>query len=415
MHQEGLVFPGTKIFKAGEPNREILELIRFNSRMPEAVMGDLNAQVAALRTGERRLLELIEKFGEATLDSAVAAILDHGERATLRALAALPHGTWCAEDYLDDDGISDDPLLMRCTVTIASDRFEVDFSGSHGTARGPVNSPFGATIAICKVALKALTSPHEATNAGQTRPLRVHAEPGNLFHAVYPAPTYTLWTGSVALELIFKAIAQGMPDRLPASSGGEMAGYMLVGAHADDGRLFAISNGEAVGWGATPHHDGADATSHVATSVLRTASIEVLETKTTMFVERVELRTDTGGAGRFRGGVGVQRDIRFLAPGDFLTVGKKTKTRPWAIAGGLETEPNTFVLFPETERERRVQTQRTPVDPGDRFRVLTAGGGGHGDPRDRDPAHVREDVLDGYVSPEAAREVYGVSADTSTA
>lgn len=130
-----------------------------------------------------------------------------------------------------------------------------------------------------------------------------------------------------------------------------------------------------------------------------------------MHFERIELRTDSGGPGRHRGGVGVRRDIRFRGEGDFLTVTKTTKTRPWALAGGGEPEPNTMILFPDTERERRVSTKRTPMRPGDGARILTAGGGGHGDPRERDPERVREDVREGYVSPDAARDVYGVDLD----
>jgi N-methylhydantoinase B len=411
MHQEGLIFPGTKVFKAGKADPEILDLIRFNSRLPDLVLGDFNAQVACLRTGERRMKELLAKFGRETIEAAVEVILDHGERTTLKALEGLPKGTWTAVDWLDDDGISDEPLRMQATVTIADDRFEVDFAGSHGTAKGPVNMPFGATIAMCKVALKGITSPYEPANGGQMRPLVVTAEPGNLFHAVYPAPTFTLWTGIVALELIYKAIGQGMPERLMASSGGDLPGYMLVGIHPDTAKLFAISNSDPVGWGATASHDGADATNHIAETVMRNTPVEVLEARTTMMFDRIEMRTDSGGAGRHRGGVGIRRDIRFHADGEFLTVTKKTKTRPWALAGGHEPDPNTMILFPETERERRVSTKRTPVQAGDTARVLTAGGGGHGDPRERDPERVREDVHEGYVSPEVAREVYGVDVD----
>jgi N-methylhydantoinase B len=411
MHQEGLIFPGTKVIKAGKPDREILELIRFNSRMPDLVLGDFNAQVAALRTGERRIKELLEKFGRSTLEAAIEVIQAHGERTSRRALAELPKGTWTAVDWLDDDGISDEQLRMQATVTITDETFEVDLNGSHGTAKGPVNMPFGSTLAMCKVAFKALTTPDEPANAGQMRPLVVKAEPGNLFHAVYPAPTFTLWTGIVALELIFKALGQGMPERLAASSGGDMPGYMMVGIHPDTQQLFAISNGDVVGWGATREHDGSDLTIHFSEGVARNTPIEVMEARTTMFFERVEAVTDSGGAGRHRGGVGLRRDVRFLGEGEVITVAKKTKVRPWALAGGQEPEPNSLVAYPDTDREWHVSTKRVPVQPGDRFRVVTAGGGGHGDPRDRDPEAVREDVLDGFVSPNAARALYGVDVE----
>lgn len=407
VYQEGLLFPGTKVFKRGEPDHELLELIRFNSRMPDLVIGDLHAQVACLRTGERRLLEIFDKFGRGIVEAAIAAVQRHGEEQTRAALASLPQGSWTAVDWLDDDGIGDEPLRMQATVTIADGAFTVDFAGSHGTAKGPVNMPFGATLAMCKVALKAITSPHEPANAGQLRPLVVKAEPGNLFHAVHPAPTFTLWTGIVGLELIFKALAQGMPDRLAASSGGDVPGFMMVGVHPATGELFAVSNNEPVGWGGTSTHDGSDGTMHLSGSIVRNTPIEVLETKTTMLVERLAFRTDSAGAGRFRGGAGLERRLRFLSDGEFLSVIKKTKTRPWALAGGSEPESNAFVLFPGTERERRVSTHRARVQAGDRVLVLSAGGGGHGPAGERDRALVERDVADGLVSERAAAEVYG--------
>ncbi|MEV0397510.1 hydantoinase B/oxoprolinase family protein [Polymorphospora rubra] len=411
MHQEGLIFPGTKVVSKGVPVHEIHELIRFNSRMPAEVLGDLHAQIAALRTGERRYLEILAKFGRPTVEAAIDAMIADGEARSRAALAALPQGTWTAEDWVDDDGITEDPVKMRVTVTIADGEFTVDFAGSAPATAGPINMPYGATEAICKVILKSLTSPDQPSNAGTVAPLKVLAEPGTLFHAVYPQPTFTLWTGIVAVELILKALAQGMPDLLPASSGGDVPGFMMVGIHPDTGQMFAVSNNDPVGWGATTDHDGMNAATHVSGSTGRITPIEVLEARTGMFFERMEFRTDSGGAGRFRGGAGLRRDIRFVTPGEFLSVIKKTRSRPWALDGGLEPDPNQVVVFPGTDREARVSTKRTRVEVGDRITLLTAGGGGHGAPRDRDPEAVRLDVAEGLVSPAAARDVYGVDTD----
>jgi N-methylhydantoinase B len=408
VHQEGLLFPGTRVFARGEPVREIHELIRFNSRMPDLVLGDLHAQVAALRTGERRLVELYAQFGRSVVAEAVERSIAAAAASAAEAVAALPQGSWTAVDWLDDDGVTDDPIRMQATVTIADGTFTVDFAGSSPAVPGPVNLPLGATIATCRVAFKAVTTPTEQTNAGHFAPLRVVAEPGSLFHAVYPAATFTQWTGTVALELIYRALAQGMPDRLPASSGGDVPGFMMVGHHPDTGRLFAVSNNDAVGWGGTPHHDGIGPANHPCQTQARNTPVEVLESRTGMVVERLEARADSGGPGRFRGGIGLRRDLRFVTGGEFLSVVKKTRSRPWALAGGHEPEPTQVIVFPGTDRERRVSTARTRVAPGDRVTLLTAGGGGHGDPRDRDPAAVRRDVADGYVSARAAREVYGV-------
>ncbi|MEM8589402.1 MAG: hydantoinase B/oxoprolinase family protein [Pseudomonadota bacterium] len=397
MHQEGLVFPGTKLVKAGRLDQELVDIIRFNSRMPDAVMGDVNAQLAALATGQRRMQAVLQRFGPDRLRQATDALLAYGERITARGLADLPQGEWHAVDWLDDDGIGDVPIRMAVTVRHRDGRFEVDFDGSAPAAKGPVNLPFGSTLATAKVAFKALTSPFEPTNGGQMRALSVKAAPGTLFHAVYPAPTFTQWTGIVALELIFKALAQAMPERIQACSGGDVPGFMMIGTHPDSGRAYAISNNESVGWGATVRHDGRLAGSHLAQSVVRNTPVEVLESRTAMRMDRLELRPGSFGSGRFRGGPGLRRDIVFTADGEFLTVAKKTRTRPWGLAGGGEPEPTTVVLFPGTNRERRVGTARTEVQAGDRIAVLTAGGAGYGDPADREARAEREDRLDGLL------------------
>lgn len=410
MHQEGLVFPGTRIYRRGQRQSEIVELIRYNSRMPDLVLGDLEAQVAALRTGERRLQQLHRKFGRDTLDAVVTRILDHGERLARRGLRDLPHGTWSAEASLDDDGVSDALIPMKATVTVDDARFVVDFTGSSSAVRGPVNVPFGRTQTMCKVVLKSLTTPDSPSNGGNFRPLEVVAPPGGLFNAQYPSATFTLWTTTVAMELVCQALAKGMPERVAASSGGDVPGFMMVGRHPDTRRLFAISNNDAIGWGATRAHDGNHATNHLAQSLVRNTPVEVLEMKTGMFIERLDIRADSGGPGKFRGGCGIQRDIRFVSDGEFLTVMKKTKTRPWALMGGGEPEPNAAVLHPGAPEERRVGTHRERVVTGDRVSIVTAGGAGYGPAADRDPGLVLEDVRDGYVSVDAAREIYGVVA-----
>jgi N-methylhydantoinase B len=408
VHQEGLILPGMKVYKRGRPDREILELIRFNSRMPELVIGDLEAQVAATRTGERRLIEIHEKFGGAQLEEAIQKILAHGEAQVREGLTKLPRGTWTAEDLVDDDGITDTPVPIKVKVTIDDDGMHCDFAGSSPAVRGPINMPFGLTETVCKLVLKSLTTPNEPSNAGHFRPLTVAAEPGTLFHAVYPAATFTLWTAHLAIELVYKALAKGMEERLAASSGGDVPGFMMVG-NDPSGNLYAVSNNDPVGWGATAKHDGVNATNHISGSLVRNTPIEVMEIRTGMLMDSLELRCDSGGAGRFRGGLGATRKIAFRSSGEFLTVTKKTKTRPWALAGGCDTDPISMLLFPGTAREKRVGTYRAQVAAGDRAIYETAGGAGYGPAIERDPSLVLEDVLEGYVSMDAARDIYRVA------
>ncbi len=410
MHQEGLIMPCLKVYKRGVPDPEVLNLIRFNSRMPDLVLGDLEAQVAATRTGEKRLAELHRKFGGPAFQQAVGQIIAHGEAVARRELAKLPRGTWTATDLVDDDGVSDAPVPIAVTVTIDDAGMHCDFSASSPAVRGPINMPFGLTQTVCKLVLKSLTTPDVPSNAGHFKPLEVVAPPGNLFHAVYPAATFTLWTSHLALELVYKALAQGMPERLAASSGGDVMGFMMVG-HDAAGQLYAVSNNDAIGWGATHDHDGVNATNHISGSLVRNTPIEVMEMKTGMFIESFELMPDSGGAGTHRGGLGLSRRIRFRTPGEFLSVTKKTKTRPWALAGGDESEPNGVRLFVGTPGERSVGTYRATIAAGDVVECRTGGGAGYGPAFARDPAAVLDDVREGYVTVTGARARYGVVID----
>jgi N-methylhydantoinase B len=407
MHQEGLIFPGTRIVTAGEPVHDILELIRFNSRLPDLTIGDFHAQLAALRIGERRLTQLWDKFGGSDVDQAMRQVIEQGERLTRRAVAGLPDGQWTAVDWCDDDNVTDDLIRMQVTVTIDGDEMIADFNGSASAVAGPVNLPIGATQGIAKSTFKSLTTPREPTNAGHFKPLTVLADPGNFFHAVYPSATFTQWSAIIATELMHKALAPAIRS-VPASSGGDEPGFMAVGFDPRMHANFVVSNNEGIGWGATREHDGGNAQQHPSQTAVRNTPVEVLEHKSPIFHERLELIDDSGGAGEHRGGLGVLREVTYLARAEVLSMKKKSKTRPWAMDGGLEPEPSCMIIWPGTDREIRVGMYRTTLEPGERFVNRTAGGGGYGLPLHRAPEAVVADVRDGYVSPVAAERIYGV-------
>ncbi len=410
IHQEGLILPGIKLINRGEVDPQMMAILRYNSRLPVNIMGDFNAQIAAMRVGERRLHQIWEKFGLANVDGAIDRIIEHGAQTAAEAVRAMPDGQWSAYDWLDDDGISYDLIRMAVTVTIEGEKFTVDFGDSDGAVPGPVNMPFGCTLSLAKNVFKSLTTPNTPANHGHYQPLEVICPPGNLFHAVYPSATYTLWTGMAGFELINKALAQGM-DQIAACSGSDLPGFMAVGTHPDIGEMYLVSNNEGIGWGATPNYDGANALQHLSTTAVRNTSMEVLEHKSPIFHERLELRQDSGGAGLWRGGLGICREVKFLATGEMLSMKKKTKTKPWALRGGHEPETNAMIVWPDTDRAHRARMERFTMHPGDRFRNLSGGGGGWGDPLDRPIELVQQDVVDGYVSVEQAEKAYGVKVD----
>ncbi len=410
--QEGLILPCSKIYEKGVLNHEVLNLIRFNTRMPERVIGDMHAQISSCRTGERRVQELVQRYGVDTYHAVIEAILDHGERLARARLARLPQGVWTAHDFLDDDGIDTERLVkMQATVSVTADEMVVDWSGSDSAVPGPINLPLGSTLGISALVFKAITTPDTPANAGNFRPLRVVAPPGSVMHAQPPAPTFTLWTSLLAPEVITKALAQGMPDLIPACSGGDVFDVMGVGIHPDTGRYWLEATNEGVGFGAHAGGDGETGIMHLSEPGCRNNPIEVLETKAPWLIDHYAIRQDSGGAGQHRGGLGITRGYRFLADATCLTLVKKTKTRPWGMAGGQEGESGYVIVKPGSDQERRAGAVHEQMHAGDMLINSSGGGGGWGDPATRAPQAVLTDVRLGYVSREAARSLYRVVID----
>jgi N-methylhydantoinase B len=413
--QEGLLLPAVKIYKAGVLDKELLNIIRFNSRLPDRVVGDMNAQISACRTGERRVADLVDRFGVETYREAVEAILDHGERISRARLAELPKGTWTAEDFADDDGIDKDTMLkMKCTVTVTDDEFIIDWSGSHPATRGPMNAPLGVTLGVSALAFKGVTSPDTPANDGNYRVLKVIAPPGELMHAIPPAPTFTIWAALLAPEVVLKALAQGMPDRIPACSGGDVFDVMGLGVHPETGLPWLEATNEAVGFGGHAGSDGEDAIMHLTEPGCRNNPVEILETKAPWIIEDYYMRRDSGGPGKHRGGVGVTRTYRFLHPSIALTLVKKTKTKPWGMNGGKDGENGHVIVRPGTEREEITGGIYDNFVAEEVLINSSGGGGGWGNPLERDPEKVLWDVKNDFVSLESARNDYGVVIDPQT-
>lgn len=411
MYQEGIFLPCTKIYRRGELNEDVVNILKYNSRLPDRILGDMHAQISACRIGEKRTIEIIEKFGCEVFKAAVEEILDHGERMARLRLAELPKGTWTAEDYVDDDGIDDRLVKMKVTVTVTNDEMIVDWTGSDPGVKGPINLPWGQTLGISGLIFKAVTTPDSPANGGNFRPLRVIAPEGSVMHAIPPMPTFTLWTGLLAGEVILKALVQGMPNAIPACSGGDVCSMMGLGINPRTGRAWLEATNEAVGFGGHAGGDGEDGIMHLTEPGCRNNPVEVLETKAPLFIEHYGYRADSGGAGRHRGGLGVSRVYRFLADSTAITLVKKTKTRPWAIGDGQPGENCHVVLNPGTPNEEIVGGFNRPMKAGDVLVNNSGGGGGWGDPFSRDPNLVLKDVRLGYVTREAARVEYGVVID----
>ena len=414
MYQEGIFFPVVRLYREGEIQNDIFNIVRFNSRLPSHTIGDMQAQVSAVVTGVRRTREIADKFGADALVEAMGAINDHGERLALAALRRMPKGTWSAVDYVDHDGVDlDKPVRMAVTITITDDEMIVDWSDSADDVRGPINLPRGMTEAFNCLIFKALTTPDWPVTAGNFRPLRIITKEGSVMHAVPPMPTFTLWTGLLGGEVMLKALAEVMPDRVPACSGGDVCSVMALGVNPRTGAPWLEATNDAVGFGAHAGGDGEDGIMHLTEPGCRNNPVEVLEVKGPMIIESYGYRTDTGGLGRHRGGVGVSRVYKFLAPTTAISILYKT-TPPWGFNGGGMADPNHILIDPGTDREVRQGGSYNLLEAGQGLANNTGGGGGWGNPLERDPQAVSRDVRNGFVSPESAERDYGVALDPRT-
>lgn len=408
--QEGIVFPGLKLYRGGKLDEAILRLIHFNSRIPYATKANFLAGVSALRAGIARVLAVVEKYGPKAFRAAIDEIIRHGERVARKAMEQIPNGSWTATDFLDNNGIDQEPVKIHVRVTVRGGDIIVDLSGSASQQRGPVNLPYPGTVAAVRYAVKALTTPLLPSNAGHFAPLRVIAPEGSLFNPKPPAATFLYaWAGFRLVELIPTALAEAIPEKVPACSGGDICGVLLAYYDYETGRGEQAGGPEGHGTGAKYNYDGESGLMHDGESGCCNAPVEVMENRAPVLIERYELRQDSGGPGRFRGGLGLRKDHRTLTEVSMISIAEKTTASvPWGLAQGKPGKNNRVVLSPGTDCERVVGKYRARLEPGAVVSQQTGGGGGFGNSLERPVERVLADVRDEYVSLESARDDYGV-------
>jgi N-methylhydantoinase B len=413
VYQEGLQFPAVKIFEAGTPNQAVVDIIAANVRTPDMSLGDMLAGVAALRVGERRTLELFRKYGKDTVLHAMAELLDYGERMARLELQKLPKGTYDAVDYIDDDGIGNGPFEVRVKVTITDDAFICDFTGSSGQVPGPVNCGTTGLHSAVRAAWKAVTDPLIPANEGVFRPLQVICPPRTIFTAEKPAPVSTYWeTMLYATDLVWKALAPIVPNRLTAGHFLSVCGTVVYGLHPDDGSLYLLVEPQAGGWGAGMDKDGENGLVCVGDGETYVIPVEACETRYGVLVDQYALDTVDGGAGEYRGGRGLVRDYRITSEwaGVTATFGRH-KFLPWGMNGGQDGSRN-YMEFIHDDGRRAIlgKCARYMLKRGEVARLHTATGGGYGPPSRRPREKVLQDLREGYITPEQAARDYGVAA-----
>lgn len=411
VYQEGIRFPAVKLFDRGVRQDAIYEIIETNVRLPRMSLGDLNAELASVRIADIRLAEVAGKYGVDRLIDAFDHILAASERLSRAAVAAMPDGTYEATDWIDGDGISAERFPVRVAITIAGDRMTADFTGSSPQLAGPVNCARGAMISAVKTVFKAVVDPKAPSNDGWFRPLEVVAPPGTVFTAELPAPVGWYYEGTGhASELVWKALAPVLRDRVSAGSSNSLCVTVLAGVTDEGGEPYVLVEPGMVGWGGTEDRDGASVVSAITNGDTFNYSIELLEAKFPLRVHQYALNVADGvGAGRHRGGFGSIRDYEILSPAATLSASfGRSVERPWGLSGGGTGSCNRLEVVKDGETLHGARMPTLALARGDRVRLVTGGGGGFGDPHERPAEAVAADVAGGYISAAEAAELYGV-------
>ncbi|HVL53333.1 MAG TPA: hydantoinase B/oxoprolinase family protein [Vitreimonas sp.] len=413
--EEGLRFPPIKLFEAGRPVAPLMRYIEGNVREPRATLGDLRAQVAAVKLGTTRVLGLVERYGLKAFEAASAGVLDRGERRLRAAIASRPDGRATAIGHLDDDGLGGGPIAIVATVEVRGDTVSVDFEGTDPQMGGGLNASRSAVMAAVLFAVKAVFDPDAPANGGNARPIRVNLPPGTVVNPAYPAAvSLRHLTAQRITDTVVRAFADLYPETGVAGAFVGFSSLTAEGRHPRTGLATVPQDDCGGGMGGTSDGDGLDAVDTYLGNV-GLLPIEICELQYPIRILRTELLPDSGGPGRFRGGLGMVREYEFLDDCDLVAYTEQTRAEfaAWGAHGGLAATAASILLHRADGREERITKTRTRVGAGDRIVISTGGGGGFGTPHDRDPALVRRDVREGKVSAASAAAVYGVEAEAS--
>ncbi|MEQ8514184.1 MAG: hydantoinase B/oxoprolinase family protein [Chromatocurvus sp.] len=412
IYQEGTRWGPTRLYDGGTPRDDVIELLRLNSRFGDATIGDLNAQIAAGRTGENRLQSLFDRFGAETIRAARDEIYKQTEAREREEISRLPDGEYSAEGTIDSDGLGNGPLTVRLRVSIHGDGMTVDLAGSADQAAGPVNCGLTQTVAAARVAYKLLICSGESPNGGSFRALDVQAPEKSIFHAQEPAPCGWYFTPlGLLIDLIVKALAPVMPERAAGAHYGDSMVITIAGQDPrNNNDFYLMIEPTTGGWGAFDGGDGANSLINNVNGSFKDLPIEVFESKYPLRILRYGIRQDSGGDGQYRGGNGTLREYLVESDSALWLWFERSDTPAWGLLGGGSGKPpSVLIQRPDEPPLERLKANDIKMPAGTVITSMTGGGGGYGDPAARDPKHVREDILDGFISAEHAEAVYGVS------
>lgn len=407
--EEGLRFPNIRLVEAGRPVEPLFRYIEANVRDPRATLGDLRAQMAAVKLGAARVTALAERYGREALEATMLELMDRSERRTRASISDQRDGFGEAEGFLDNDGVGDDPVRIRVKVEVRGDEVLVDFTGTDPQMRGGMNCSRTAVMAGVLFAVKAVFDPDGTQNGGCARPITTILPEGTLVNPRYPAALSLRHLAALRItDTLLRAFGQLYPGRGAAGAFVGFSSLAAAGPHPRTGELTVPQDDLGGGMGAHPAGDGLDAVDTYLGNV-GILPAEICELQFPVRVITTELVVDSGGPGRYRGGLAMRRIYEFLAPCDLVTYSEQTRPAfaAWGTDGGGNGQPASVTLARRTGEQIAITKARLDVEAGDRLILVTGGGGGYGDPRDRDPEALARDVREGKVSASVAHDVYG--------
>jgi N-methylhydantoinase B len=405
--QEGVIFPAVRLYRRGELQEDLWRTVMANTRMPEAFEGDLSAQITAAKAGLTGLNRMIERYGLDQFRESVDRMLDHGETMIRTFFEQIPDGRYTASGIMDSNGITDDEVPFEVSIEVSGSDVVLDFTNSPPEQPGPINCPLAAVVSVGRAAIMSIAGGGESANEGHFRSIEVRSRPGTMFDPKPPAPIYLYsWAALQALDVIHKALAEAMPEAVPAMSGGDL-GAMVWWGKDDDGTVWGDVNDHHPGQGASAHTDGGSPLMHISCSGIRNSPVEVLEARGRVITEKFEFAPDSGGAGQHRGGLGVDNFYRALRDFHATLPWERTKNPPWGLFGGGPARPNAIeLIYPDGTTEIVRKGTGLFIPKGTLMKLMTGGGGGWGEPSERDPESVRSDIAEGYITEAAARRDY---------
>ncbi len=410
IYQEGLRLPPIRLYENGEPCETVFRIIARNVRVPETVVGDIRSEVSACMIGERQLLDLIDRHGIDEFEALCTELLDYTERFTRAEVAKLPDGVYRFTDYIDDDGIDPDRITFQVAITVAGEEMVIDFAGTSPQVRGAINSVYPFTASAAWACVRAILDLDIPNNAGFFRPIEVVTPPRSIVDCAPPSPVAARGlTGFRIADTVMGALAQIRPDMVPASGGNSPDAGVSLGGYDEHGKPFVYLEFLVGSWGGGPWRDGMDACTGIIVNYANTPA-ELVESEQPLIIERYGYIADSAGTGEWRGGLALERHLRFTDKEGIIQVrSDRRKVAPYGLEGGSDGQPsNVTITRASGEDERMPSKFLTTIREGDVIRLRLASGGGHGDPLARAPAAVLADVVDEKITPAFAAEAYGV-------